>query len=61
MADMVLQWGRAQMSAEMNWIVFGAPLRSLLQWGRAQMSAEIQPFWVGRTSLLHRFNGAALR
>src|SRR5579875_1183060 len=38
----MLQWGRAQMSAEMSMrIQYAAQTTSWLQWGRAQMSAEI--------------------
>jgi len=55
-----LQWGRAQMSAE---IVFGVVRRIWifwLQWGRAQMSAEMT--WAEKLAgMKDRFNGAALR
>ena|GEM_PF-3497318 len=38
----MLQWGRAQMSAEMSMrIQYAAQTTSWLQWGRAQMSAEM--------------------
>jgi len=36
-----LQWGRAQMSAEMLWARMKSSGSDGLQWGRAQMSAEI--------------------
>src|SRR5207302_7039644 len=36
-----LQWGRAQMSAEISQVLFMGSSIQLLQWGRAQMSAEM--------------------
>ena len=39
---MMLQWGRAPMSAEMRAVAFANAMHAALQWGRAPMSAEIQ-------------------
>ena len=57
----LLQWGRAQMSAE---IAEFAKLRAkvgLLQWGRAQMSAEMGDLPTNPGGEPNGFNGAALR
>src|SRR5579885_3402605 len=57
-----LQWGRAQMSAEMAQYPITQPVfLDFLQWGRAQMSAEMKPRRKMAARLALAFNGAALR
>ncbi len=55
-----LQWGRAQMSAEINPASAAATSTMPLQWGRAQMSAEMAAELL-RGVADGTFNGAALR
>ncbi len=55
-----LQWGRAQMSAEIRVPPYRVTAPVELQWGRAQMSAEINQL-IALSALSPRFNGAALR
>ena len=57
---LALQWGRAQMSAEMAAPRGAEKVYLMLQWGRAQMSAEMPLLRASATSVLG-FNGAALR
>src|SRR5271157_6098632 len=39
---LLLQWGRAHVSAEMWYALLGATYDRLLQWGRAHVSAEMR-------------------
>src|SRR4051794_3224909 len=56
----LLQWGRAQASAEMPQQAKDLLKAAVLQWGRAQASAEISGSGLGPGCDI-RFNGAALR
>ena len=56
-----LQWGRAQMSAEISITAGWEVDKNGLQWGRAQMSAEILSRREAVPPELRFFNGAALR
>ena len=47
-----LQWGRAQMSAEILTLGVGLLQRRGLQWGRAQMSAEIYFLQLGEVGII---------
>ena len=49
-AESALQWGRAQMSAEIRPIPSLGDSANELQWGRAQMSAEMRRWWRGGCS-----------
>src|SRR5579885_3613509 len=58
---MSLQWGRAQMSAEIPFCSSKSATAMALQWGRAQMRAEINLRLPVETVAWLPFNGAALR
>src|SRR5271157_4145227 len=56
---LLLQWGRAHVSAEMWYALLGATYDVMLQWGRAHVSAEMTSPSSARSADFS-FNGAAL-